>query len=325
MTPRITASRTIPLPPGYNVGATLRALPMGRHDPCMKITGGFWWASRTPDGLGTLHLYKEGTDLIATGYGPGADWVVDQSDGVAGLRDDVTGFAEVAGGHPLVAELARRYPGVRLTSTGRVFERLLRTIFEQKVTGTEAYRAYAATIRHFHATAGKPPVPGPHPGLLPPPDPDAVAASPYWVFHPFGVEQKRADTLVRAAAAATQLESSVDAAEATRRLTAIRGIGAWTAAEVTRVVYGDPDAVSVGDFHIPHMVSWALAGEARAGSRDAGPDARAGALSPADRRMLELLEPFRGHRGRVCVLLEIGGYMAPKFGPRMAIRSFSTF
>jgi 3-methyladenine DNA glycosylase/8-oxoguanine DNA glycosylase len=139
------------------------------------------------------------------------------------------------------------------------------------------------------------------------------------------VEQRRADTLARASVAAARLESSVDAAEAHRRLVAIQGIGAWTSAEVTRDAYGDPDAVSVGDYHIPHMVSWALAGEVRAGSRDAGPDARAGALSPADVRMLELLEPFRGHRGRVCVLLEHAGIQAPRFGPRMPIRSFARF
>ena len=88
-----------------------------------------------------------------------------------------------------------------------------------------------------------------------------------------------------------------------------------------RIAYGDSDAVSVGDWHIPHTVSWALAGEVRAGSRDAS----SAGLSPADERMLELLEPFRGHRGRVCALLERAGYAAPRFGPRMSIRSFASF
>jgi len=319
----VSATRRLPVPEGYDFGATVGALPMSHHDPCLRIAhGAFWWATRTPDGLATLSLRKDDRELEATGYGPGADWVLDRADAVAGLRDDVSGFASLAAAHPLVAELARRYQGMRLAATGRVFQRLLRAVFEQKVTGKEAYRAYAATVRHFHAAAGREPAPGPLLGLLPPPDPSAVAATPYWVFHPFGVEQRRADTLCRAAAAADRLEECADAAEATKRLTAIAGIGPWTAAEVVRVVYGDPDAVSVGDYHIPHMVSWALAGEARAGARDAGPD---GGLSPADRRMLELLEPFRGHRGRVCVLLERGGYVAPRFGPRLPIRSFAAY
>jgi hypothetical protein len=41
--------------------------------------------------------------------------------------------------------------------------------------------------------------------------------------------------------------------------------------------------------------------------------------------MLQLLEPFAGHRGRVCVLLEVAGRGAPRFGPRMPIRSFARF
>ena len=288
-----------------------------RHDPCMRIAeGAFWWATRTPDGPATLRLAREGGELVATGYGPGAAWVVAQADGVAGLRDDLTGFDELAARHPVVDRLARIHAGFRLAATGRVFPRLLRAIFEQKVTGIEAYRAYRATVWHFRE-----PAPGPLPGLLLPPDPEAVAATPYWVFHPFGVEQRRADTLRRAAAEARRLEACADAAQLTRRLVAIPGIGPWTAAEVVRDVFGDPDAVSVGDYHIPHMVSWALAGEPRAGKRDAGP----GRLAPADERMLELLEPFRGHRGRVCQLLLLAGIGAPRFGPRMPLRSFASF
>ncbi|HEX6872647.1 MAG TPA: DNA-3-methyladenine glycosylase 2 family protein [Micromonosporaceae bacterium] len=319
-------ARRLALPDRYDFSGTVASVAMSRHDPCVRIAAGaWWWATRTPVGPATLRLARDGDALLATGYGAGAAWVVEQADAVAGLRDDLTGFAELAASHPVVAQLARTYSGVRLPATGRVFQRLLRTVFEQKVTGKEAYRAYAATVRHFHRISDGEPAPGPVagvvPGLLLPPEPEAVAATPYWVFHPFGVEQRRADTLCRAAAVAEQLERCPDAATLTTRLTAIPGIGPWTAAEVTRVVFGDPDAVSVGDFHIPHMVSWALAGQARAGSRIGAP----GQLSPADRRMLELLAPFRGHRGRVCVLLEKAGLVAPAFGPRAPIRSFASF
>jgi hypothetical protein len=37
--------------------------------------------------------------------------------------------------------------------------------------------------------------------------------------------------------------------------------------------------------------------------------------------MLELLEPYRPHRGRAQLLLEATGIRAPAFGPRMEIRS----
>jgi len=96
-------------------------------------------------------------------------------------------------------------------------------------------------------------------------------------------------------------------ADAMRRLTALPGIGPWTAAEVALVALGDPDAVSLGDYHLPDMVAWALAGEPRAD----------------DTRMLELLEPWRGHRGRVIRLVVMGAGAAPRRGPRMPLRTIT--
>jgi 3-methyladenine DNA glycosylase/8-oxoguanine DNA glycosylase len=301
----VSVHRVLSPPADYRLAGSVGGIAMGRHDPCARfVDGTFWWAARTPDGPASLSLRRVGPDIHAEGYGPGAGWVLDRADAVAGLRDDVSGFSAVAAAHPLVKELSRVHRGHRIPSTGRLFHRLMRAVLEQKVTGKEAYRGYAATVRHFSERA-----PGPLTTLWLPPDPADVAAAPYWVFHPFGVEQRRADTLRRAAAAAARLERCADSEEATVRLRAIPGIGPWTAAEVVRFVYGDGDAVSVGDFHIPNTVAWALAGEARG----------------TDARMLELLEPFRGHRGRVCMLLESAGIGAPKFGPRMPIRSFAKF
>ena len=50
---------------------------------------------------------------------------------------------------------------------------------------------------------------------------------------------------------------------------------------------GDPDAVAVGDYHLKNLVVHALAGEPRG----------------TDERMLELLAPYAGQRGRVIRLL----------------------
>src|SRR5712692_8176614 len=57
--------------------------------------------------------------------------------------------------------------------------------------------------------------------------------------------------------------ADMEPSAATRRLRALPGIGPWTAAEVVGVALGDPDAVAVGDYHHPHMVAFALAGEER--------------------------------------------------------------
>ena len=64
-------------------------------------------------------------------------------------------------------------------------------------------------------------------------------------------------------------------------------------------------AVPVGDFHLPSTVAYALAGEERAD----------------DARMLDLLEEFRPHRGRVVQLLNAAHVVAPKYGPRPPIRT----
>ncbi|WP_372450822.1 DNA-3-methyladenine glycosylase family protein [Actinoplanes flavus] len=291
-------------PERYAFAVSVRPLLVPKHDPCGRLgEDGLWLAMRTPAGPASLHLARAAGELIATGHGPGAEWAADRADAIAGLRDDPGDLPTLAAGHPLVARLAKTFSGVRLPATGQIFPRLLRAVLEQKVTGKEAHRSYRAVCRHFGE-----PAPGPA-GLLLPPDPAAVAATAYWEFHPFGVEQRRTETLLRAARVADRLERCADAAEATTRMTALPGIGPWTAAETVRYAYGDPDAVSVGDFHIPNTVAWALAGEPRG----------------TDARMLELLEPFRGHRGRVCDLLALGGIQAPKFGPRMPLRSFARF
>jgi 3-methyladenine DNA glycosylase/8-oxoguanine DNA glycosylase len=291
-------------PEAYQLRGTVRGLMVPGEDPCARVAGGaFWWAARTPEGPGTLSLRRDGAELVAEAFGPGASWLLEHADAVAGLRDDVTGFRELAAAHPVVERLAGLHRGLRYPATGLLFPHVLRAVLEQKVTGTEAHRSYRAIARRFGE-----PAPGPVPLLLPA-DPEAVAVTPYWMFHPFGVEQRRTQALLRAAAAAAAVQRCADSTAATRRLTAIPGIGPWTAAETVRFAYGDADAVSVGDYHIPNTVAWALAGEPRG----------------TDERMLELLEPFRGHRGRVCDLLAAGGHFAPRFGPRMPVRSFARF
>jgi 3-methyladenine DNA glycosylase/8-oxoguanine DNA glycosylase len=296
--------RTFPVPSRYDLAGTLRGLCLINGDPTLSVGAHEgWFATRTPDGPGTLQLSLRGSSLTAVAYGPGADWLLDRADAVAGLRDDLTGFDALARQHPLVHRLAREHSGLRIGATGRVFHHLIPAVLGQKVTGKEARDGYVRLLRHFGTEAA----PGPNPRLRLPPLPAAVAATPYWVFHPFGIEQKRADTLRRVAVEADRLERCGTAAEAVARLLTVRGIGPWTAAEVTRAAYGDADAVSVGDYHIKNVVAYALTGAPRG----------------TDEHMLELLAPYAGHRGRVCGLFAAAGIAAPKFGPRMPLRAFT--
>jgi len=265
----------------------------------MRVSPGeVWRASRTPDGPVTVRLTEVRGGVEVEAWGRGSGWLLERAPSWCGARDDPSRFRPPTG---LVRDLHRRHPGLRIPSTGLITERVIPVVLEQKVTGAEARRAYRRL-----ATALGEPAPGPG-DLTLPPDPERVAALPYERFHPFAVERRRAEVLRAACARAGWLDATVDLPleEAKRRMAALRGIGPWTVAEVARIALGDADAVSVGDAHVPHIVSWALAREPRG----------------SDERMLELLEPFRPHRGRVQLLLEAARIRPPAFGPRMEPRA----
>jgi 3-methyladenine DNA glycosylase/8-oxoguanine DNA glycosylase len=257
-------------------------------------------ATRTLDGPATIELSLRGDAVHAEAWGPGADRILDSAPALAGVQDRREDFAPP---DRLVAELHRRMPGMRIARTGAVLEALIPAILEQKVTGTEARRAYRGIIARWGE-----PAPGPF-GLRLLPPPETLARLPYEAFHPLGLERRRADLVRTVAARAARFEEIVTLPlpDAYRRLTALPGLGPWTAAEVAFRALGDQDAVSIGDYHLPSLVAFALAGERRA----------------TDARMLELLEPYRGHRGRVIRLLEASGIRPEARGPRMAPRSIA--
>lgn len=283
---------------------TLGPLCRGRGDPTMRIDGGsLWRATRTPGGPATMQLSSHGGEVTVRAWGPGAHCALESAPALVGALDDDSSFEPR---HPVLIDVHRRLGGLRIPRSGAVVEALVPTIIEQKVTTLEAKRSY----RELVATLGEP-APGPAggAGLRLPPPPERLAAIPSYALHRFGLERKRADTIRRACAFASRLEeaASMSPPEARRRLSVLPGLGPWTAAQVSVVALGDADAVSVGDYNFPHMVSWALAGERRGD----------------DSRMLELLDPYRGHRGRVIRLIAAAGLGPPRVAPRARVRSIA--
>jgi hypothetical protein len=306
--------REWPAPFTLDVPLTLSVYRHGGGDPAYgtDAAGAVWRTSLTPDGPGTLRVSVTapgaapgpgGAVVIAQAWGPGAGWLLDALPAQLGFHDDRAGFAAR---HPVIGELALRFEGLRVGRGGRVFEALVPAVLEQKVVGREAHRAWRFLLR-AHGS----PAPGPAPaGMRVFPPPRTWARIPSWDWHRAGVEGVRARTIINAAAAAARLEDALDLdpAEADRRLRSLPGIGPWTSAEIRQRAMGDPDAVSVGDYHLPNAVGWTLA---RRKTDDAG--------------MLELLAPYAGHRYRVTRLIELGGSFPPRRGPRMPVRDYRAF
>ena len=288
--------RRIALSGPLDLATTLFPLRQGVADPTLQMGHGeAWRALRLESGPAVLHLRVAGAELEAAATGPGAETALEIAPRLAGLDDRPDQLRPL---HPAVEEARRRAVGLRLTAGTNVFDALLSAVLAQKVVGLDARRSYRDLVRRL----GRP-APGSQQLLLPP-DPAVVARTPYWVFHECNVERRRAAVIIEAAHRAASLDSlaSVPAVTARRALESLTGVGPWTSAEVTAVTHGDPDAVPLGDFHLPNVVAYALAGEPRGD----------------DRRMLELLEPYAGQRGRVARLLMSGGRGAPRFAPRLS-------
>lgn len=285
-----------------DLSGVLGPLRRGPGDPTWHADGAaVWRTSTTAAGAATLRVNRraDGT-VVARAWGPGADVVLDGLPALLGANDDPDAFVAH---HPLVADAQRRRPGLRLGASGRVWDVLVPAILEQKVTGTEARRSWRELCRRFAD-----PAPGPAPdGMRVPITPAQLRAVPDWEWHRAGVDHSRGKALRAAATVAHRLERACELGghEGRELLRRVPGIGVWTAAEVAQRAWGDPDAVSFGDFHIPTVVGWALLGRPL---DDAG--------------LLEVLAPYLPQRQRAVRYIEASGFRRPRFGPRFSPRDY---
>jgi 3-methyladenine DNA glycosylase/8-oxoguanine DNA glycosylase len=280
----------------FDLGGTLLGVHAGPDDPTCAIADGVVWrASRAPAGPCTLRLELRGEHLEARAWGEGAEAALDALPALVGAHDDDHDFVAH---HPLIRTLHERFRGVRIPRSTAVAETLLVSILEQRVTAFEARRAHRQVVERWGE-----PAPGPV-DLHLPPDPGALAGASAYDLHLAGVEQERGDVLRRLAASWRRLDALalLPPAEAHQRLAELPGVGTWSAARVALVALGDADAVPLGDPRLPADVTHALEGRA----------------IDDDDAMLEALEPYRGHRGRVVRLLTVAGLHAPERSSRYA-------
>ncbi|WP_420453725.1 DNA-3-methyladenine glycosylase family protein [Ilumatobacter sp.] len=300
-------------PSGTDVGASLAWYPHGRRDPTTRLErhgrgvasgGTFVRATLTPEGPGTV-LVRWGASgrLDVETWGPGGAWLEASVPDLVGAHDP--GAPELARDtHPVVAATCRAASALRHGRSSTLYHELLPTIIEQRITGIEAKRQWGRLCEALGD-----PAPGPFADLRLPPRPEVLSRQPSWWFHPLGIERSRARPLIEVARHASKLWGWADLppVEAGAKLRLIGGIGVWTVGCVLGPALGDTDAVPVGDYHVKNVIGWNLAREARA----------------TDDRMLELLEPYAGQRGRVVRAVSTHGDGAPKFGPRQRILPMS--
>jgi 3-methyladenine DNA glycosylase/8-oxoguanine DNA glycosylase len=283
-----------------DVARSFKPLWRGAADPTMRRDGEGWVrALRLGVGLATVRVSAVTRGVRVQAWGPAAAEVLAHAESLVGACDSLDGFAPTG----LVAELARRAPGLRMVATRTIFQNLVLAVLEQKVPGKDALASFRQLVRELGEDA-----PGPF-ELRATPDPHVLASWPSHRWREAGVDEKRQHTLTFAARRADRLEALADgtAREARRVLLAMPGIGPWTAAEVVRTALGDPDCITIGDYHLPNLVAFNLAGEPRGD----------------DERMVQLLAPFAGHRARVVALLAELGEPTPRYGPRISLRPFT--
>ncbi len=269
----------------------------GAHDPSHTVHEGIIWrVSRTPEGVATLAIRVERDRVRGAAWGPGADWALQQLPRLCGAADDPDGFE--ADRHPLIADVHRRHPALRIGRTDLVFDALASAIFEQKVTGLQAFGAWRMILTWCGERA-----PGPRrgpcsrrPRIGADTQLDLASRRARAAAGEDGRVRGGPERLDRAAAA-----SATDGDARDRVFTSLPGVGVWTSAEARIRAFGDADAVSVGDYHLCHQVGYALTGR-----------------RVDDDGMCALLEPWRGHRQRVIRLIGLCGAVEPRRGPRLA-------
>ena len=276
----MTAPRalTFPAPAVYDLARSLGGMRFGLRDPSARFEGNVVLkAAHTPDGPVTFrvrHRSQSGTIEVEL-WGPGSAWVEPRAEAILGLDDRPEDFTPE---HPRLRAAERRARGLRLGQVISLSELHVVTILQQRVKWVEAANAFAKLTARRAI-----PAPGTDRVVLP------LSASdwrrvPSYEVRALGVELKRYQALQVAVRAAPHVDAAWGDRDKVRALLmSLRGTGVWTTEMVLGHGMGDPDAVPLGDVHLPHEVSKFFE------------DIPHG----SDARMLELLAPYAGNRFRV--------------------------
>jgi 3-methyladenine DNA glycosylase/8-oxoguanine DNA glycosylase len=234
-----------------------------------------------------VEFRRDGDGLEVRAYAPEAAALLEET--LLGLEQDdrYLSFATEDSG---VWRLHRSLPGLRLLRFPWLYEMTCSAILQQRIRTVDAMRDWRRIARRWGADAPL--------GLRAFPAAEMLARVAQFELQALGIDAQRSRTLLRFAQESRflPLKTGMSFVELRRHLLRVPGIGPWTTESVLGYGAGDADAAMPADLHLPHLICYALAGE-QPGS---------------DERMMELLEPFRGHRFRIIRLLYESRLAAPR-------------
>lgn len=253
---------------------------LGKYDPTARYEGSsFIKVHEDEEGRVVRHTIDPVESGIAIEVaGEGAAALLDAWRGQFPLKDGIDEFVAV---HPTLQRLVLAFPGLRLVRVPWRFDVAVGAVLQQRVTFADAARAFRRIAMEWGTH---------HPLGIALPGPRRLASVSTAQLQSIGIDAQRARAvhlLAREELRSGFLRESDDPARVRRRLMSIPGIGPWTTEMILGFAFGDRDALPLGDVHLPSLVVSALGGQ------PGGTDAV----------MLELLQPYRGHRFRVVRLL----------------------
>lgn len=328
----LRASFTVEPSHRLHLGQTFAPLQRGAFDPLFRSVKGAYgkayWATAREGSTGLLVRFRRepGGDLEAPvavtlwtdAAGPHAAAALEsfarRVPAWLGEDDHWSAFYRSAAWGLLPQRLQAtraQNPGLRLPAIGLLSQNLIQAVTEQRVTGIEAMGGMRALLRQYGQPAPATGEQNQPAGMLIFPEASVFTGIPSWTWHRAGYDRARSDAIVqyaRAAGSFERLAAAGDVSSLARALATLPGVGPWTIAETLQRFCGHPDAVSVGDYHLAHHVTYAFDG-----------------IRGDDAHMVELLAPFSGHRQRVVSLIKAAGISEPRRAARLAPENHRSF
>jgi 3-methyladenine DNA glycosylase/8-oxoguanine DNA glycosylase len=262
-----------------DLAPTMALQQLGKFDPSVSITEStFTKVHHDASGALARHVFTSKPDQLQIEVS-GADTLLSHWRNQFPIVDGLDTFEPR---HPMVRHLLGVFPALRILSMPWIYDVAVGAILQQRVSALSAFGAFRQIALRFGTTT-------PSGTAI---DPQRLATIAGFELQAIGIDSKRARALMGLSRSELRrpLASFSDFGSLREHLLAMDGVGTWTAEMILGFGAGDPDAVPLGDLHLPSLVVRAL------GREPGGSEAR----------MLELLEPYRGQRFRVIRLLWCG-------------------